>query len=140
MKSINKNRMGKAGMIRSEDGIGLVEIIIAMLIFAIGISAAIQILPVSNASTTRSRNITIATNLAQEKIEEMSGVPFSHGDLAAGTHTDPDNPLKEHFTRSWNVVDDVPLTGMKALDVTVSFNAKSADSTVTLTTYITSRR
>ena len=140
MKSINEKIKERKSVIGSDDGVGLVEIIIAMLIFAIGISAAIQTLPVSNASTTRSRNITLATNLAQEKIEELSGVPFSHADLVAGTHTDPDNPLEVHFTRSWNVVDDIPITGMKEVDVTVSFNAQSADSTVTLSTYITSRR
>jgi len=32
-------------MLKSEKGIGLIEIIIAMLIFAIGISAAIRTLP-----------------------------------------------------------------------------------------------
>jgi Tfp pilus assembly protein PilV len=140
LKSIRDSIRNLHNPAGSEDGIGLVEIIIAMLIFSIGISVAIQTLPVSNVSTTRSRNITLATNLAQEKIEELKAVPFSHADLAAGGHTDPDNPLERHFTRSWNVTDDVPLTGMKELDVTVSFNAMSADSSVTLTTYITSRR
>jgi Tfp pilus assembly protein PilV len=137
LKSINREKLE---ILRRDDGIGLVEIIIAMLIFAIGIAAAIQTLPVSNVSTTRSRNITLATNLAQEKIEELEAVPFGHADLAAGSHTDPDNPIDRHFTRSWNVTDDIPITGMKELDVTVSFNAMSADSSVTLTTFITSRR
>lgn len=140
MKLTEADMKNKKRILSSEEGIGLVEIIIAILIFAIGISAAIQILPVSNVSTTRSRNITLATNLAQEKVEELAAVPFGHAELAAGTHSDPDNPIDRHFTRSWNVTDDIPLTGMKQLDVTVSFNAMSADSSVTLSTYITSRR
>lgn len=127
-------------MLKSEKGIGLVEIVIAILIFAIGISAAMQTLPVSNASTTKSRNITKATNLAQEKIEELAAAPMSHAELAAGNHTDPDNPIERHFNRSWDVTDNVPLVDMKRLSVTVSFQSGSADSTVTLTTYLTSRR
>ncbi len=127
-------------MLNSEKGIGLVEIIIAILIFAVGVSAAMQTLPVSNASTTRARNISIATNLAQEKIEALSAIPFSNSDLAAGSHVDADNPIERHFTRTWQVADDIPLNDMKEVNVMVSFSSGSADSSVTLTTYLTSRR
>ncbi|HMA77239.1 MAG TPA: hypothetical protein VKO43_08020 [Candidatus Krumholzibacteriaceae bacterium] len=136
MKLIERNQ----DMFNSEEGIGLIEIIMAILIFAIGITAAMRILPVSNFSTTKSRNITFATNLAREKIEELSAVPFDHSDLASGSHTDPENPLQNNFTRSWNINDNVPVSGMKEVNVTVSFNSRSSDSSATLTTYITSRR
>ncbi len=127
-------------MLQSQKGIGLVEIIIAILIFAIGISAAIRTLPESNTATTRSRNLTIATNLAQEKIEELMGAPISDAQLNAGSHTDPHNPLERIFTRTWNVADNVPLMDMKRVAVTVSYTSGSDDNSVTLTTYLTSRR
>lgn len=127
-------------MLQSEKGIGLIEIIIAMLIFAIGISAALRMLPVSNKATSRSRNLTRATNLAQEKIEELMATPLNHADLNAGNHTDVNNPIDLHYSRSWNVTDNVPVTDMKRVTVTVSFNTGSADSMTTLTTYLTSRR
>lgn len=127
-------------MLQSQKGIGLVEIIIAILIFAIGISAAIRTLPESNTATTRSRNLTIATNLAQEKIEELMGAPFSDAQLNAGAHSDPRNPLERIFTRTWSVTDNVPLTDMKRIAVTVTYTSGSDDNSVTLTTYLTSRR
>lgn len=127
-------------MLKSQRGVGLVEIIIALVIFAIGISAAIRMLPVSNTATSRARNVTIATNLAQEKIEELMGSQFNSTDLSAGDHNDPRNPLERHFTRSWNVIDNNPMTDMKRVTVTVSYNTASKDSTVVLTTYMTSRR
>ena len=127
-------------MLKSERGVGLVEIVIALVIFAIGISAAIRMLPVSNAATSRARNVTIATNLAQEKIEELMGSQYNDPDLAAGNHADPQNPIERHFTRSWNVIDNNPIANMKHVTVTVSYNTGSSDSTVVLTTHMTSRR
>jgi len=127
-------------MLKSEKGVGLIEIVIAMLIFGIGIAAALRTLPDSNLATTRARNISIATNLAQEKIEVLLGTPLTNADLTAGTHNDPQNPLDLHYTRVWNVTDNTPLTGMKRIDVTVTYMGGGNDRAVTLTTYLTPRR
>ncbi len=127
-------------MLKSEKGIGLIEIIIAMLIFAIGITAAIRTLPVSNTATTRSRNLTMSTNLAQQKIEELMGTPFTSTDLNAGAHDDPDNPIERIYTRTWNVTDNDPVSDMKTVTVTVTYLSGNSDNSVTLSTYLTSRR
>jgi len=127
-------------MLKTEKGIGLIEILIALVLFGIGISFALRTLPDSNVAMTRGRNLTEATNFAQEKIEELMAVPFSDGDLTAGTHADPDNPIQTHFTRSWTVADDAPVQGMKTVAVSVSFETANSDSAVTLTTFVTSRR
>lgn len=125
----------------SNKGVGLVEIIIAMLIFAVGITAALRTLPESNRATSRSRNLTVATNLAQQKVEELMGIPFSNADLDAGDHTDPDNPIETIYSRVWNVTVDAPLADMKQVIVTVTYESgDSEDNSVTLTTYLTSRR
>jgi prepilin-type N-terminal cleavage/methylation domain-containing protein len=127
-------------MLKSEKGFGLVEIIIALLIFAIGITAAIMTLPVSNRATTRSRNLTMSTNLAQQKIEELMGAPFNNADLTAGTHNDPDNPIERIYTRTWTVTDNDPVADMKTVTVTVTYLSDNKDNAVTLSTYLTSRR
>ncbi|MCK4236939.1 MAG: type II secretion system protein [Candidatus Krumholzibacteria bacterium] len=125
---------------QSQKGIGLVEIMIAILIFGIGITAALRTLPESNTATTRARNLTVATNLAQEKIEELMCAPFNNAELSAGNHNDPQNPLERHYTRTWSITDDVPVSAMKHLTVTVSYESGSSDNSATLTTYLTSRR
>jgi len=127
-------------MLKSEKGVGLIEIMIALVLFGMGISLALRTLPESNVIMTRGRNITIATNLAQEKMEELMAAPYSDTELAAGTHNDTDNPIDRHFTRSWAVTDDTPLQSMKTVAVTVSFETASSDSSVTIRSYITSRR
>ncbi|MBN2184215.1 MAG: type II secretion system protein [Candidatus Krumholzibacteriota bacterium] len=127
-------------MFKSEKGAGLVEIIVAILIFGVGISAALRILPSSNRAATRAGNLTVATNLAQEKVEELMSFPHSSTDLSSGVHTDPDNPLDIHYTRNWTVVNDSPVPDMKTLTVSVSYQTSSKDSVVTMSTYLTSRR
>ena len=127
-------------MLKSQKGITLVEIMIAILIFGVGISMAMRTLPESSVITTRGRNITIATNVAAEKVEQLMSVSWGAADLNAGSHSDADNPIDAHYQRSWDVTDDVPIAGMKRVSVTVSFPTSSTDSTVTLDTYITSRR
>lgn len=127
-------------MFKSEKGAGLVEIIVAILIFGIGISAALRILPTSNRAATRAGNLTVATNLAQEKVEELMSFPHTSADLSNGVHTDPENPLDIHYTRSWTVVDNDPVQDMKRVAVSVSYQTASSDSVVTMSTYLTSRR
>lgn len=127
-------------MLKSQKGITLVEIMVAVLIFGVGISLAMRTVPESSVITTRGRNITIATNLAAEKVEELMSVAWGDADLNAGNHNDADNPIESHYQRSWTVADDVPIEGMKRVSVTVSFPTASKDSTVTLDTFITSRR
>jgi len=127
-------------MLNSQKGIGLVEIMIAMLIFGVGITAALRTLPDSNKATSRARNLTIATNLAQQKMEQLVGTPISGADLNAGNHVDPENPIDIHYTRNWTVTDNSPLTDMKTVTVTVTYTSGSSDNFATLTTYLTSRR
>ena len=124
----------------SQRGIGLIEVVVAILIFALGITAALRILPDSNRATMRAHNLTKATNLAQEMIEELIGSPFSDAELAAGSHVDASNPLERIYTRTWTVTDDVPVSDMKQVVVTVTFPGAGRDNTVSLTTYLTSRR
>ena len=125
---------------RNEKGASVVEIMVAMLIFGIGLVAAIRVLPESSAKTTRSRNKTIAVNIAQEKVEDLMASGYQAADLAAGDHDDPDNPIRNHYLRTWTVTDDTPVVGMKMISVSVTFPTASADSVATLRTYKTSRQ
>lgn len=127
-------------MLKCQRGASLLEILVALMLFGAGITLAMRTLPESTTATSRGRNITKATNLAQEKLEELMSLEYSDADLNAGTHADPDNPIDQHFRRRWQVQDNVPVVDMKRVDVTVTFDTGSADSTATVGTYITSRR
>jgi type IV pilus assembly protein PilV len=125
---------------KNNSGVSLIEIMVALSIFGIGLVVAVRSLPASSEKTTRSRNLSIAVNLAQEGIEELMGRPYKHADLAAGNHADPNNPLHGHFTRLWTVTDNTPVTGMKMISVDVTFPTSGADSVATLRTFKSSRQ
>lgn len=130
----------KRNMLKSEKGVSLIEILIAIILFSVGISFAMRTLPSSNVTTSRARNITKASNLSQEKLESLMTLDYAAADLAAGTHNDPDNPIDNNFFRAWTVVDDSPLAEMKRVSVTVRFETASNDSSVTLSSFISSKR
>lgn len=126
---------------RNQKGSSLVEIMVALVIFGIGVVAAARMLPQSSARTTHSRSRTMAVNMAQEKIEELMAEGYKDAELTAGDHEDVNNPLSNHFNRSWSVTDDTPVADMKMISVTVTFPAAAnADSAATLRTYKSSRQ
>jgi len=125
---------------RNEKGASVVEIMVALVIFAIGLVAAVRVLPESSVKTTRSRNKTIAVNIAQEKIEELMAAGYQDADLTAGAHDDPSNPIRNHYNRAWTITDNTPVDGMKMISVTVVFPTASADSVATLRTFKSSRQ
>ena len=127
-------------MWRNEKGASVLEIMVALVILGVGLVAAMRTLPESSAKTTRSRNKSIALNLAQEKIEDLMGRTYAHADLSAGDHDDPDNPVRNNFNRAWTVTDNTPVSGMKMISVTVTFSTSSADSSATLRTFKSSRQ
>jgi type IV pilus assembly protein PilV len=98
-------------------GFTLVEVLVAMSIFAIAILGV----AVSTKSViqTNQKNYftTIATNLAQDKLEDLKSNPAS---LASG------GPITdvidgETFTRTWTVTANSPVSGVKKIDVTVTW-------------------
>ena len=124
-------------VIGSSRGVSLVEILVALTVFTAGISVAMRTLPEGNASTTKSRNMAMSTSLAEEKLEELMNFDYDDMNLSDGMHMDSENPIDSHFTRSWSVTADSPVTGMKTLSVTVEYPPYGANDKVTLETAIT---
>jgi type II secretory pathway pseudopilin PulG len=110
-----------------------------MAILGLGITMVMRTLPDSSTATTRARNVSKATNLAQEKLERLMDTPYTDADLTNGNHNDPDNPIEGAFTRTWTVQDDTPYTDMKRILVTVGYPTAKSDSTVTIDSIISAR-
>ena len=123
-------------VLRSSRGITLVELMIALLLFGVGVMALAQSMPEGLATRDRARRMSVAASLAQETVERLRDLPFLDVDLAGGLHTDPDNPIRGAYQRSWTVQNDTPTTNMKRVTVTVTFVTSSPDSAATFTTLI----
>ena len=95
-------------------GYSLVEVLVALAIFslsapaiAVGVSLAVRTAHISE-------NLTLATILAQDKLEELraqSGLRSSGGDSP-----------RSGFRREWSIASDSPETGMTRIDVSISWS------------------
>ena len=135
MRSLRR-RLPRIAALRNSGGFTLVEMMVALLIFGVGIVGLARVLPNGMHTREKARRISVATFLAQEQSEILRGLPFNHADLGVGAHKDPDNPLQTAFARKWEIQDDNPIPGMKRLVVTVSFSTDGPDSQAVITTQL----
>ena len=129
---------GPLGSRRSPNdrGFTLVEMMIALVLFGVGLMALAQTLPNGLSVRDRARRMSVATNLAQEEMERLRGLPFAHADLAGGNHIDPTSPIDGAYVRMWTVRDGTPAPDMKRVTVRVTFPTSGPDSMSTMTTQI----
>ncbi len=118
-------------------GLTLLEVLIAMAVFVIGI-LAVASMQISSVRNNTTGNITTqATQLARAKMEELKNV----SDVTTlASDTDPNNPLDEDgnaggiFNRSWTVTNPLGGNISRQIVVTVGWNRRGQNRSVNLTT------
>lgn len=138
-------------MTSSEDGFTIIEILIAMAIFAIGILGVAKMQLSSIRGNTSARTITEAVSHAQGQMERLLSLPYDNTDLDDtnndGTNQDTDDDgvdddggnfgldnvgaNADHtwtsadgiYNVSWNIAVDEPVTACKRIRVIVSWQA-----------------
>jgi type IV pilus modification protein PilV len=108
-------------LIKRNEGFTLLEVMIALVILAVGLLglAALQLVAVK--SNAFSSEMTYATMLAQQHAEVLKSLPFTDTKLTQGSHTEPGSSKGVQYTVTWNVTDNVPATDMKSVNVTVQW-------------------
>ena len=128
------------GSVSREGGFSLVELMVALVVLSIGVLALAQLFPQASRGEQASRMLTTANYYAQEKVEELSALPWTDAALTAGHH--PAGTATESLgkTGAWQrfyIVTTMaaPMADLKRVDVTVSWKNAGAGNT-TLTTYV----
>jgi prepilin-type N-terminal cleavage/methylation domain-containing protein len=98
---------------RGHRGFTLIEVLIAMAIFSIGILAVGTLQITSTNSNASARIQTEEYTWVVDRIERLTGLPYDDPDLTAGDHSVDQDP----YTVSWTVVDDTPVDGAKRITV-----------------------
>lgn len=110
---------------KSAGGFTLIEVLVAMAIFAVAVlGLAVGATSVMRANQTGLYS-TMATNWAQDKLEELkaktvSALPNCPSYTTSGcsdTVTSSGSPIS--FTRSWQIISNSPVTGVNRIDVQV---------------------
>ena len=105
-------------------GFTLIEVLIVLAIFSIGILAVAAMQMTSTKGNASARRITEATALAENQIENLMQLSYDHADLnpAANPHQSTQGP----YTTNWDVTEvDLDADGTndsKTVDVTVNWS------------------
>jgi prepilin-type N-terminal cleavage/methylation domain-containing protein len=105
-------------------GFTLIEVLIVMAIFSIGILAVAAMQMTSTKGNASARRMTEATALAENQIENLMQLPYGDEDLNPATNPHP-GPQGSPYTINWNVTEiDLDADGTndsKTIDVTVNW-------------------
>jgi type IV pilus assembly protein PilV len=129
-----------------ERGYTIIEVMIALAIFSIGILAAWALQNSSTIGNASARNLTVAASCASDRLEQLIQLPYAHADLLAGTHTPAqvsdgldnnfngaiDEPGESGPLRiTWLVTDNAPMQQTKTIRVDVAIRER----TISVTSY-----
>lgn len=109
-------------------GFTLLEILVTLVILALGVTALSQAFSTGILTSTDIENVDLALNVAQAKLEEIRNTSFA-GIASSGPTADP------NFS-NFNVTAAVSGTDPKQVDVTVDWNVKGGSESLALTTLV----
>lgn len=123
-----------------ERGASLIEVMVALVVLAVGILAVGRLFPAGSQSQLQSRMTSTASYYARQKAEGLRTLAGSHADLATGRH--PAGTATENLGDGgqWRRHYDVsqlpsPLTSVRRIVVTVNWTYMGT-RTVTDTIYL----
>jgi prepilin-type N-terminal cleavage/methylation domain-containing protein len=111
---------GDTGGFSGEKGFTLIEVLIAMLVLAIGLLSLATLAGTVIRGNSFSNKMTTATTRAQERLEEVQGVGYANAN-SLDTAGNPESI--DSYSRTTIVQSSSPAIGMKTVTVTVSWDA-----------------
>ena len=103
---------------KKNQGYTLIEVLIAMAIFALGFLALASIQVKSITQNASAKMYTEATTMAVESLERLISLPYDHSDL--NQQNNPHSMTTGGYTIEWNVQDDTPVTATKTIVINVT--------------------
>ena len=126
---------------RPERGATLVELMMALVILAIGLLAVNQLFPAGTRAQTKARMLTSASGFVQQKVEQVSAVSWADTALTIGRH--PPGTAAEALgdlgsIRRYYTVDSmaIPLDNLRKITVQAYWLSLGDTMSVQTTTYV----
>ena len=105
--------------IKKPEGFTLIEVVIGLVILAIGLLAIAAMQITSTKGGYFSNNVTQATIIAQDKLEYLKNLSYRDSDLSSGQHNEG-TISGTIFSRQYTIVEDAG-NSMKTITVTVQW-------------------
>ncbi len=110
-------------------GFTLLEVLIATVIFTIGVTAIIWAFNLGMFASSDIENVDLALNIAQAKMEQIKNTAF-------GSLSDSGPTADANFPRFSTAVNVAEGQNPMQVDVTVARNVKGGSTSITLTTLV----
>lgn len=123
---------------KEEKAFSLLEVMISLVILSVGLLATLSLTISAVRGNSFGKQMTVASTLAEDKLEELKKLPYSSATLNAGTTTESDlGPYggTGPFQRVTVVTDDSPVADMKTIDVTINWTDQESRS-ITISTLL----
>jgi type IV pilus assembly protein PilV len=133
----------------NENGFTLIEVLIAIAVFAIGILAVGKMQITAIKGNYFANDITEATTLAQDRMEKLIGLPYDDTNSlddtdtddkaglddtnAAADHNDANNPVDGRYNIFWNIATNHPINNTKEIRVIITWTDKGTSKEVSIT-------
>ena len=119
--------------ISTEEGFTLIEIMIALVVMSIGLTAlaAVQISAIRG--NAFSKRMTTAVSIADEKIEQIKSIPYANIISESSIQITQSNM---NFTRQVTVTNNSPLPNSRKVEVVVTWSEGSKSHSVPITTIV----
>lgn len=108
--------------LRTQGGFTLIEVLIAVTIFAVGLLAVAAMQTSAIQMNSTGGRITELSTWGIDKLENLMSLPYTDPQLAAGNYTDPATP--DGYTVSWTVQQNIPTPNTKRITLTVTGKGK----------------
>jgi type IV pilus assembly protein PilV len=124
----------KKGRPIGEKGFTLLEVIVAISILTFGLLAVASMQMTAIRGNYNASNITEATTVAQDRLEDLMGLLYSDPLLDPGNGlSDPAPPSPSGYTITYDVLDDNPIPNTRLVTVTVQWQDKGVQKQSVLT-------
>ena len=110
---------------KKENGYTLIEVLIALTIFAVGLLALAGMQTAAVRMNSTADKLTNLSTWGMDKIEELSALPYS--DPLLDSAVKPYQEQLGDYTISWTVIKNNPITITKNVTVTVTGRGKRAE-------------
>jgi type IV pilus assembly protein PilV len=115
----------------NEKGFTLVEVLIAVSIFAVGLLAVAMMLDTAIQYNSSARSISEATEIAHSQMEQLMNSPYDDASLDEASSPYGPNTIA-NYNVSWTVRENVPMSAMKTISLSVAWTNRGENKSLTI--------
>lgn len=120
---------------KTEQGFTIVELLVTIAVVGILVPTLVGFMNTLNRFNDRARDLTLVNSLAENKVESLRSAGYTAIPTGTTTFTN-ELPATLGSPRSATYVVTTPSSGLKQIDLTVSYNDHGATQNVKYRTYV----